>query len=172
MARKRNDYRGAAVSNPVVNKRGINFYLAMMGQAPPSDLDRTDPEAVRSAIEQYFQTCAENNERPLVSGLAMTIGLSRQDMLQVVKGICKCKFSEECIGLIRQAYQALELVWEYNFVNGGINPVVGIFLSKNNFGYRDQTDVVLTPNNPLGEGMSNEQIAAEVLKRLPDDSSE
>lgn len=32
--------------------------------------------------------------------------------------------------------------------NGKINPVSGIFLLKNaNLGYRDQTDIVVTPNN-------------------------
>lgn len=30
--------------------------------------------------------------------------------------------------------------------NGKINPVSGIFLGKNNFGYQDKQEMVLTPN--------------------------
>jgi hypothetical protein len=42
--------------------------------------------------------------------------------------------------------------------NGKINPVSGIFLMKNNMGYTDQQEVVLTPNNPLGEKTSERQL--------------
>jgi hypothetical protein len=31
-------------------------------------------------------------------------------------------------------------------MNGKINPVSGIFLGKNNFGYQDKQEYVLTPN--------------------------
>lgn len=35
--------------------------------------------------------------------------------------------------------------------NGKVNPASGIFLGKNMFGYKDVQDVVVTPNNPLGD---------------------
>lgn len=44
--------------------------------------------------------------------------------------------------------------------NGKINPVSGIFLMKNNFGYADKTEVVVTPNNPLGEAGDRAEIEA------------
>ncbi len=34
----------------------------------------------------------------------------------------------------------METMWEDYMLNGQINPVSGIFLGKNNFGYRDQVD--------------------------------
>ena len=37
-------------------------------------------------------------------------------------------------------------------VDGHLNPVTAIFLLKNNHGYRDQQDVVITPNTPLDAG--------------------
>ena len=42
--------------------------------------------------------------------------------------------------------------------NGKINPVSGIFLLKNNFGYQDKQEVVVTPNNPLGDGAERSQL--------------
>ena len=39
-----------------------------------------------------------------------------------------------------------------------------IFLMKNNMGYADQTEIVVTPNNPLGA----EQSAEEIQKRITD----
>ena len=34
--------------------------------------------------------------------------------------------------------------------NGKINPVAGIFLMKNNFGYTDEQKLVVQPEQPLG----------------------
>ena len=42
----------------------------------------------------------------------------------------------------------MEDLWENYMQNGKINPVSGIFLGKNNFGYQDKQEMVLTPNNP------------------------
>ena len=41
----------------------------------------------------------------------------------------------------------MEILWENYMQNGKINPVSGIFLGKNNFGYQDKQEMVLTPNN-------------------------
>jgi hypothetical protein len=54
-------------------------------------------------------------------------------------------------------------------LNGKINPVSGIFLSKNLFyGYSDKQEVVLTPNNPLGETRDPKEIEAKYAE-LPED---
>lgn len=48
-------------------------------------------------------------------------------------------------------------------LNGKINPVSGIFLMKNNFGYTDKSEVVLTPNTPLGEETPPEVLCQKYL---------
>jgi hypothetical protein len=40
----------------------------------------------------------------------------------------------------------MENLWENYMQNGKINPVSGIFLGKNNFGYQDKQEMVITPN--------------------------
>jgi hypothetical protein len=46
----------------------------------------------------------------------------------------------------------LEALWEDYMMNGKINPVSGIFLGKNNFGYQDKQEYVVTPNtNAISE---------------------
>ena len=44
--------------------------------------------------------------------------------------------------------------------NGKVNPVSGIFLGKNNFGYKDQQEYVVTPNQ-MGEHESPAAIEAK-----------
>ena len=53
--------------------------------------------------------------------------------------------------VIKKAYKIMEELWENYMQNGKINPVSGIFLGKNNYGYQDKTDVVITPNVPEAE---------------------
>jgi hypothetical protein len=45
--------------------------------------------------------------------------------------------------LVKKTYAILEELWEDYMQNGKINPVSGIFLGKNHFGYQDKTDVVV-----------------------------
>ena len=56
-------------------------------------------------------------------------------------------------------------------VDGKINPIPAIFLLKNNHGYKDQTDVVVTPNNPL-QGMDANEARQRLVEAVPDDIDE
>jgi hypothetical protein len=51
--------------------------------------------------------------------------------------------------VILEAYDLLEELWENYMQNGKINPVAGIFLGKNNFGYADKQEYVVTPNTAI-----------------------
>jgi len=55
--------------------------------------------------------------------------------------------------------------------NGKISPPNGIFLGKNNFDYRDETQVVVTPNNPL-QGMDADQARKRLVEAIPADDDE
>ena len=61
----------------------------------------------------------------------------------------------------------MENLWENYMQNGKINPVSGIFLGKNNFGYQDKTEYVVTPN------MNNDSDynADDIKKRYITDSA-
>ena len=54
--------------------------------------------------------------------------------------------------------------------NGKINPVSGIFLMKNNFGYADKQEVVLTPNNPLGDTTPVAELEEKYLESVVDEN--
>lgn len=53
---------------------------------------------------------------------------------------------KEVADVLKKAYRIMEVLWEDYVQNGKINPVMGIFLGKNNFGYKDKTEYVVTPN--------------------------
>lgn len=128
------------------------------------EISMDDPAQVSDRVEWYFDYCAKNDMRPTVTGLASSIGVTRQTLWNWRTGVNR----PSNYRIIERAYDRLEELWEMYMMNGKINPPNGIFLGKNHFGYKDVQDVVVTPNNPLGEARSAEEIAQQ-YEYLPEE---
>lgn len=126
------------------NNKYTSFALAIM-QMPKIDV--RNPEQLRNRVLEYFQLCADMDMKPGVAAIALAIGLDRRRMWEIKTGSSRNgSIPQECKDIISGVYDSLETLWESYMVNGKINPVSGIFLGKNNFGYQDKQDVVITPN--------------------------
>lgn len=136
-------------------------------------IDTNDEEQVRQRIGEYFKLCEEREMKPSVSGMAMALGTDRRRLWEWVNGAGTAK-PKAVTDTIKRAYQILNFMIEEYMQNGKINPVSGIFLMKNNFGYADKSEVVVTPNNPLGDAESRESIEARYREAIaaPDESVE
>ena len=51
---------------------------------------------------------------------------------------------------------------------GKINPVVYFFRAKNYFGMKDQQDVVIRPESPLGDTVDRDRLEATIVQELPE----
>ena len=112
-------------------------------------IDIRDADAVQQRIGEYFTIYAEADLKPTVAGLAMALGIDRRRLWEIKAGVQHTsppKVSDSVRDWIKKAYDILENMWEIYMGNGKINPVSGIFLGKNNFGYQDKTEYVVTPN--------------------------
>ena len=122
--------------------------------------DLYEPQHVQQRIVDYFQVCASNDMKPAVNGLALALGTNRQRLWEIATdNEHQLSIPAESKYYIKQAYNSLQLLWENYMQNGAVNPVSGIFLGKNHFGYRDQQEYVLTPNSPLGDNVDSATIA-------------
>ena len=116
------------------------------------DIDLHDPEPVIERVNLYFRIHAENDMKPTVAGMGLALnGMDRRRLWEIRTGNYGTQKSlEELPTLtkdsIKKAYKLMENMWENYMQNGKINPVSGIFLGKNNFGYQDKQEMVLTPN--------------------------
>lgn len=127
---------------------GISLKLFNM---PNIDMD--DVEAVAQRLSEYFGVYAEADLKPTVAGMAIALnGHSRQWLWALVhdkqtgSAGYQAALRREVADLIKKAYFLMETQWEVYMNSGKVNPVAGIFLGKNNFGYQDKTEYVLTPN--------------------------
>lgn len=125
------------------NNKYTTFALAIM-QLPKIDV--RDPIQLRSRVLEYFQLCADHDMKPGVAAVGLAIGLDRRRLWEIRSGTKNVAIPQECKDIVNSVYDSLEVLWEGYMTSGKINPVSGIFLAKNNFGYQDKQEYVVTPN--------------------------
>lgn len=133
-------------TEPGDNTKYINHSLRL---ADLGKVDLTNVEEVTQRIKDYFVICAEDDMKPSVAGLALAMDIDRRYLWEIREG--KKGKTPEVADTLKKAMKILDLQMVDYMQNGKINPVSGIFLMKNNFGYADKQEVVVTPNQPLGD---------------------
>ena len=134
-------------------------------------IDLHDVVAVQERINEFFNIMAKYDTKPTVAGMAMALGMDRRRLWairndQPTGGAgYTTALPPEVADCIKKAYFLMENLWENYMQNGKINPVTGIFLGKNNYGYQDTVEHVLTPNRPP-ESYSEAEIRARY--EIPD----
>lgn len=141
-------------------------------------IDMHDEEAVTERLNEYFALYAKHDVKPTVAGMAMALGWSRQQLWAVThdqplggRGNY-CTLPQSVTDVIKKAYFLLENLWENYATNGKINPVTAIFLAKNNFGYQDKTEYVVTPNVQQDNDYDPDSIRQRYLIDSANDSDE
>lgn len=152
---------GQEYIQPGDNTKFLAHGMAVMKMPP---IDVTDPVQVERRIDEYFTLCAQNDMKPTVKGFCNALRINRQRLFEWKHGNFRATTHQ---AIILQAYDMLEELWENYMQNGKINPVSGIFLGKNNFGYADKQEYVLTPNQATPETMDVATIEAKYAE-LPD----
>lgn len=136
--------------NPGDNAKILNINIQIFNMR---NIDMDDVDAVAQRLTEYFRIYAESDFKPTVVGMALALnGHTRQWLWAVAhdKQTGSAGYGPalrpEVANLIKKAYFMMENQWETYMNSGKINPVSGIFLGKNNFGYQDKTEYVVTPN--------------------------
>ena len=158
---------GQEFIEPGDNAKYISFALESMKMPK---LDFNDVPAVQERIDWYFTRCFQNDMKPGVVGLANALGVDRKTLWAWKVGQNRAA-NAALIDTVKKAYSFLEEMWEQYMQNGKISPPNGIFLGKNNFDYRDEQQVVVTPNNPM-QDMDAETARKRLMDAIPTEDDE
>lgn len=147
---------------PGDNAKFLNINLELMNM--PS-IDMENAEEVQKRLSEYFELYGRYDVKPTVVGMAIALnGHSRQWLWAVTHDAPlggrgnEPTLPPDVTNTIKKAYFLLESLWE-NYMNSGkVNPVAGIFLGKNNYGYQDKTEYVLTPNQQTDNDYNADEI--------------
>lgn len=151
-------------TEPGDNRKYI-LHSLRLSELPKVDL--TSVEEVAQRVKEYFTICAEDDMKPSVIGLAVAMDIDRTYLWEIRAG--RKGKNPEVANTLKKAVQLLDLQMVDYMQNGKINPVSGIFLMKNNFGYADKQEVVLTPNSPLGDTTDQKELEERYLDSVVDD---
>lgn len=158
--RTRNDLREQV--EPGDNSRYLAHAMATMNLPR---IDTSDPVQVEERIHWYLNHCVDNDMKPTVKGFCNALGISRNTLWTWRTGQYRPGTHEE---IVVRAYDLLEEMWENYMQNGKINPMAGVFLGVNNFGYRDVKQVNLTPVVDNREEVADVAAIEAKYAELPD----
>ena len=144
-------------TEPGDNRKYLEHSMVMLDWP---DVNVREPEQVKERMGMYFALCAQDDMKPSVAGMALAFGVDSKTL------------PPESRNLVKKAYQLLNAQMENYMQNGKINPVAGIFLMKNNMGYADKQEVVLTPNQQLGDQVPAEDLEKKYLEDVVGASSD
>lgn len=130
------------VTDEKLEDDGANFTLHTfeLMRLKPLDIRLCKAEEVQNRCEQYFEICVRNNMRPSVAGFALAIGVSRRRLQDAIAG--RWTIPSDNRDVLNRYYMSLNAMMEDMLMHNKIQVVGGIFLLKNNFGYKDQQEVV------------------------------
>jgi hypothetical protein len=129
-----------------------------------------DNEELKERVNGYFYDCTSKGQLPTVEGLALACGVVRQTLFDWENQ--RRSVNPERADIIKRARQVLAEIDAKLASEGKIPQVVYIFRSKNFYGMRDQQEVVLTPNNPLGDEQNAEQLKQKYIDSTYTDKNE
>ncbi len=160
-------------NSPVIGDNGMmlqegdnaKFLGVQMALFEMPNIDMENVEEVQKRLSEYFSLYASQDMKPTVAGMAIALnGMSRRTLWAIVNDAptgssgYKTALPSEVARTIKKAYFLLENLWESYMNSGKVNPVAGIFLGKNNYGYQDKTEYVLTPNTNQDDNYSADDI--------------
>lgn len=127
---------------------------------------RSDEELIER-LDGYFEYCATEDVVPTVEEMAAYTGYSISTVWDWELGRNK-GFSPKTSEIIKKAKDILKIFDAKMVLAGKIPFLAYCFRSKNYYGMKDQQEIVVAPQNPLGDEATTEEIA----KRIKEDTAD
>lgn len=160
-SKKRGAKSASVTANCTAKKDDISRIVAESVQYFHREPVKTNEECAER-LNQYFAQCTETGQIPTVEDMCLALGVTRQTVWEWENG--NRGANRERSDMIKKAKEILAAIDAKLVSEGKIPQVTYIFRAKNFFGLHDQQEVVLTPNNPLGDMQDSEQLRKKYIE--------
>ena len=126
---------------------------------------KSDAECAQR-LNEYFAQCARDGQIPTVEDMSLALGAVRVTVYKWEQGI-GC--SPERRDMIKKAKEILAGIDAKLVAMGKIPQITYIFRAKNYFGLSDKQEVVIAPNDPLGDLKDTKALEAEYVDSVVTD---
>lgn len=170
--KKREDGNKPAWSNsPVISDHnpdlpeGYNTKMIqfMLDITPAEPLDVWDVQEMERRFINYLRICAERDIKVGNMAAYYAIGINKDIARDWIHQDRQMRNARTLF--IKKVQQICAMTREGLMQDGKINPVTGIFWQKNYDGLKDQTETIITPNNPLGDSTDSETLKRRYLEQ-------
>lgn len=134
-------------------KNALAFNIEALSLPP---VDTSDIEAIKERTTIYLNGCANKDIKPGVQGLCLWLGVERSTWYDWCNGKTR---RDTHYNFCNRVMVLLAASWESNMQENKTNAVSGIFLGKNDFGYKDKSEVVVEPK----QSVTNETTMSDVM---------
>ena len=131
-------------------------------------IDSNDPKQVKKRINEYFAHCHETDTMPTKPGLALALCTNSKELDKWLKKTSKKPY--EVVELVTKAADIIANLVEQLATKGKMDKAFSMFTLKSNFDYRESSEVVIAPKNPLEDGANLAKIAEKYSKSIVDDN--
>jgi len=125
-------------------------------------------EELAQRINDYFIRCATTGQIPTVEEMSMSTGYSQSTVWDWETGR-NHGFSNLTSDIIKKAKDVLKTFDAKLVISGKLNFLAYCFRAKNYYGMTDKQEVVLTPNNPLGDVSDQKQLEERYLDSVAEE---
>lgn len=101
-------------------------------------LDVWSAEAIATRTYEYLEKCKEDGVRVNLSAYALALGTTPDGLNELVSDK---RLTNEVRAAFLKGISMVEAIMIEMMMEQRINPVTGIFLLKNHFGYKDQSEI-------------------------------
>ena len=145
-------------------KKYMSFQAEIVALSPTKfDLYAPDAaEKLRTLISRFLQICSDYDMMITQANFALALSISRQALQRHLSG--STRISAEVLEILQSVNNMCATAVEDSLLAGTINVVGGIFIGKNNFGYRDATEQIITHREQIMDSSELKKLA----DNLPD----
>lgn len=130
-------------TEPSNKQKALAFNIKALDLAP---VDASNIEEIKERTRLYLDGCADADIKPGVQGLCLWLGVDRQTWYAWCHGTNRRDTHHD---YCNRVMVLLAANWENNMQDNKTNAVSGIFLGKNDFGYKDKSEVVVEPKQSV-----------------------
>lgn len=136
-------------------------------------IDMEDPEAVRDRYFELLELSEKYGRAITIEALSMGFETTREEIVEFSKGErCRlgARLSANSVPIFQKCLNSVAGIWATHMSSGDFKqPVAGIFIGKNNFGYGDVTETVIRHESGQ-QGPSRAELEAKYQSALPSET--
>lgn len=120
-------------------------------------------EVTEKEIDDYFQLCSDKEVVPTITTLALWLGVNKDTIYEHANN-SSSPFSD----LFKNVISYCHSLMQNGAIDGKINPVTYFFISKNDYGMRDDKNITVTAQQ--GSNINTQETADALRKQIEEEN--